>query len=131
MAPTAVCGSRRAPAHAPVRIPVDGREKDGPPCSVSERVCFIESSRANMEGARLTLTFELDDRAFELTGPDVFSNVPGNQQRSNLPLGMGVRFDDVLPPALDSLKRFIQSRAEAPEIYMLFRLSRISSRRAA
>ncbi len=113
---TAVRGSRRAPTHALVRVLVGGREKSGLLYSVSEGGCFIESPRASMEGARLTLTFELDDRAFELTGVVVFSNVPGNLQRPNLPLGMGVRFDDVPPPALDSLKQFIQRRMETLEI---------------
>ncbi|MEM9174132.1 MAG: PilZ domain-containing protein [Myxococcota bacterium] len=112
----AVRGSRRAPAAVPVRILVGGREKDGTLYSVSEGGCFIESPRASMEGARLTLRFILEERAFELEGEVVFANVPGNLQRPNLPLGMGVRFDAVPPPALDSLKQFIQDRMEALEI---------------
>lgn len=113
---TAERGSRRAPLHVPVRIRVGGREKAGILYSLSEGGCFIESPRASMDGAHLTLSFELDDRAFEIDGDVVFANVPGNLQRPNLPLGMGVRFDPLPEPARDSLKRFVQGRMEALEI---------------
>jgi len=69
-----------------------------------------------MDGAHLTLCFGLDDRSFELKGGVVFANVPGNLQRPNLPLGMGVRFADVTPAALDQLKHFIHKRMEALEV---------------
>ena len=111
-----VRGSRRAPAAAPVRLVVGGREKDGILYSLSEGGCFIESPRASMDGARLTLRFELHERAFEIDGVVVFSNVPGNLQRPNLPLGMGVRFGEMPPAALDSLKQIIHERTQALEI---------------
>lgn len=108
--------SRRAPVAAPVRVLVGGREKGGVLYSLSEGGCFIETPRASMDGARLTLLFELEGRAFELKGEVAFSNVPGNLQRPNLPLGMGVRFDEVSPAAQDSLKQFLRDRMEALEI---------------
>ena len=108
--------SRRVPTAAPVRVRVGVREKDGVLYSLSEGGCFIETPRASMDGARLTLQFELEERSYELTGEVVFANVPGNLQRPNLPLGMGVRFDSIPQNALGSLEQFIQRRTEALEI---------------
>ncbi len=85
--------SRRAPTQAPTRMLVGGREKHGTLYSLSEGGCFIETPRASMDGARLRTLFELDGEHFELDGTVAFANVPGNLQRPNLPLGMGVRFD--------------------------------------
>ncbi len=108
--------SRRAPIATPVRVFVGGREKGGVLYSISEGGCFIETPRASMEGARLNLRFELEGQAFELEGAVAFSNVPGNLQRPNLPLGMGVRFDSVPPAAQGTLGQLIQKRTEALEV---------------
>ncbi len=43
----------------------------------------------------------------------MFSNVPGNLQRPNLPLGLGVRFLDFSPEATHLLQRVIGERAAA------------------
>ncbi len=108
--------SRRAPAATRVRILVGQREKSGVLYGLSEGGCFIETPRASMEGAHLTLLFEIDGCAVELSGEVAFSNVPGNLQRPNLPLGMGVRFQDVPKAARQLLERFIRQRTEALEI---------------
>jgi len=108
--------TRRAPVHAPVRVTVGGRKKDGILYSLSEGGCFIESPRASMDGAQLNLGFEIEDHEFELDGVVVFANVPGNLQRPNLPLGMGVRFEDVPKQVLNSLARFIRERMNSLEV---------------
>lgn len=113
---TAVRGSRRAPTHTPTRIMVGGREKSGTIYSLSEGGCFIESPRASMEGARLRLLFLLNDRPFEIEGVVAFSNVPGNLQRPNLPLGMGVRFEELDEPVRKPLGDFIQQRLTDLEV---------------
>jgi hypothetical protein len=89
---SAARASRRAPTHAPVRILVSGREKPGTLYSLSEGGCFVETPRASMDGARLRVLFDLDGEAFDLDGTVAFANVPGNLQRPNLPLGMGICF---------------------------------------
>ena len=111
-----VRGSRRAPTHTPVRILVPRREKEGSLYSISDGGCFIESSRASMEGARLRMICVLDHRSFDLEGIVVFSNVPGNLQRSNLPLGMGVQFENVAEPTRQSLHEFIANRIDSLEV---------------
>ena len=111
-----VRGARRAPIHVPVRVQVGGREKDGVLYSLSEGGCFIETPRASMDGARLRLIFELEQREFEIDGVVAFANVPGNLQRPNLPLGMGVRFKDVPDLLLKPLGKFIQERMNSLEV---------------
>jgi hypothetical protein len=108
--------SHRAPLHVPVRILVGGREKHGMLYSVSEGGCFIETPRASMDGARLQLFFELGRHPYELEGVVVFANVPGNLQRPNLPLGMGIRFGE-LPTRLKApIRDFIEARMSSLEV---------------
>lgn len=113
---TSVRGSRRAPAHVPVRMLISGREKQGTLYSVSEGGCFIETPRASMEGAHLHMIFSLGEVGYALDGIVAFSNVPGNLQRPNLPLGMGVRFEGVPDRAQWQLADFIRDRIEALEV---------------
>jgi hypothetical protein len=108
--------SRRAPTHIPVRVLVGGREKEGMLYSLSEGGCFIESTRASMDGASLKMLFAIEEDSLEVDGVVVFANVPGNLQRPNLPLGMGVRFVDLSPPKRDQISHFIQARLSALEV---------------
>lgn len=108
--------TRRAPTHSAVRILVGGREKQGLLYSLSEGGCFVETPRASMDGARLRVLFELDGQSFELDGAVVFANVPGNLQRPNLPLGMGIEFDTLDASTSRSLGRLIRGRLEALEV---------------
>lgn len=108
--------SRRAPVHSPIRIRVGGREKQGMLCSLSEAGCFIETPRASMEGARLELAFGLDQRAYEIEGRVAFANVPGNLQRPNLPLGMGVCFERLPRSVASELDDFVRRRSGALEV---------------
>ncbi len=112
----AVRGARRAPIHTPVRIEIGGREKEGILYSIAEGGCFIETPRAIMDGARLRLTFVVEERNFEIDGIVAFANVPGNLQRPNLTLGMGVRFESLSQPDQERLAEFIQERMESLEV---------------
>lgn len=108
--------SRRVPTHAPARILVGGREKPGILYSLSEGGCFIETSRASMDGARLRTLFEIDGERFEIDGIVAFANVPGNLQRPNLPLGMGIQFDHPDAVTCNAIARVIQERLENLEV---------------
>lgn len=113
---TSVRGSRRAPAHTSVRIVMGGREKQGTLYSVSEGGCFIETPRASMDNARLHLVFSIGGVGYAIDGSVAFSNVPGNLQKPNLPLGMGVRFDNVPEKARWQLADFIRERMDSLEV---------------
>lgn len=108
--------SKRAPVHAEIRMLIGGREKDGMLYSISEGGCFIETPRASMEGANLRLIFTLGETEYRLAGVVAFSNVPGNLQRPNLPLGMGVCFEDMPEQTSWQLADFIRERMEALEV---------------
>lgn len=114
--PTSVRGSRRAPTDVPIRMLISGREKQGTLYSVAEGGCFIETSRASMDGAQLHMIFSLGGVGYALDGTVAFSNVPGNLQRPNLPLGMGVRFNAVPDQARWQLADFIRERMESLEV---------------
>lgn len=108
--------SKRAPTHTPVRMLLGGREKPGVLYSISEGGCFIETKRASMDGAQLKLIFRLLEVDYSLDGVVAFANVPGNLQRPNLPLGMGVRFQDIPDQARWQLADFIRDRMEKLEV---------------
>jgi CheY-like chemotaxis protein len=108
--------STRAPTHTPIRMVIGGREKAGMLYSISEGGCFVETARASMEGARLRLTWRLAEVEYSLDGVVAFSNVPGNLQRPNLPLGMGVRFEGMPDKARWQLADFIRERMDALEV---------------
>jgi hypothetical protein len=40
----------------------------------------------------------------------IFTNVPGNLQRPNLPLGMGVSFQDIDAEARQAIARYVDER---------------------
>jgi hypothetical protein len=107
---------RRAPIHSPIRVVVGGREKSGVLYSLSEGGCFIETPRASMDGARLRMIFDLQGLTLEIDGVVVFANVPGNLQRPNLPLGMGVRFEAIPDDARNPIAAFIQQRMNSLEV---------------
>jgi hypothetical protein len=108
--------TRRAPTNAAVRILVGGREKQGMLYSLSEGGCFVETPRASMDGARLRVLFELEGEHFELDGTVAFANVPGNLQRPNLPLGMGIEFDAPDADTSRAIARVIRGRVEQLEV---------------
>jgi uncharacterized protein (TIGR02266 family) len=110
--------SRRAPIHSPVRVLVGGREKEGVLYSLSGGGCFVETPRASMDGARLRLFFELPGHETEVEGEGVvvFANVPGNLQRPNLPLGMGIRFEELSRESRATIDRFIRERLSALDV---------------
>lgn len=108
--------ARRVPLRTPVQIAVGGREKQGTLYSLAAGGCFVETPRASMDGAQVRVQFSVEGRAFELPGQVVFANVPGNLQRPNLPLGMGVRFERVPDAARSDLEQSIQNISETLEI---------------
>jgi len=111
-----VRSSRRAPTHTQIQILAGGREKHGVLYSIAEGGCFIETPRASMGGADLHLSFNLGAVDYEIDGSVAFSNVPGNLQRPNLPLGMAVRFHEMSDPTRRQLVDFIRERLESLEV---------------
>ena len=64
-----------------------------------------------MEGAKLALEFKLRHETIEVRGVVIFSYVPGNLQRPNLPLGMGVRFEGLDRQTEKLIIAYLEERA--------------------
>jgi len=100
----------RVPTYLLARVFVGGRTKDAVVYSLSEGGAFLETQRASMEGAQLSLELRLPGGPIETQGGVLFSNVPGNLQRPNLPLGMGLRFTDIESDDVKRIRDFVQAR---------------------
>ena len=81
--------------------------------NLSRGGAFLETMRPTSEGGRITLRLPLPDGPVEVQAVVVTTNVPGNLQRPNLPMGMGVRFADVPEAAGRAIARFVAQRDAA------------------
>jgi len=70
-----------------------GREKEALVYSVSPGGAFLATPRPSMRGARVSVQLPLPAGNLSLDGRVLYTNVPGNLQRPDLPVGMGVAFD--------------------------------------
>ncbi len=107
----------RIPTYLPAQIGSGGqRVKDGVVCSLSMQGAFIETPRASMSGATIELAIRLPSCSIETRARVVFANVPGNLQRPNLPLGMGVRFECLDAETSKELKAYVKGRLSQLEV---------------
>ncbi len=103
---------KRAPTYLLARIFVAGRTKDAVVYSLSEGGAFLETPRASMDGAHLDIELRLPTDHVRVAGEVIFSNVPGNLQRPNLPMGMGVRFDALASDLGTQLREYVAKRLD-------------------
>lgn len=101
----------RAPIDSCAVVRVGGREKRTQVYCLSPGGAFVESGRPSMSGARVELGLPTPWGEVELPGRVIYTNVPGNLSRPSLPLGMGIRFDDLDPKSLKILRRLVDDRA--------------------
>ncbi|MDJ0788524.1 MAG: PilZ domain-containing protein [Myxococcota bacterium] len=80
--------------------------------NLSTTGAYLETHRPMMPGAKAGVAIPLDGSELALRVEVISANVPGNLQRPNLPLGMGVRFEDVEADAQRKLEGFVRDRAE-------------------
>lgn len=106
----------RVPASLVARVKSSVGEKAAMLYNLSTTGAFVETSRPGMPGGRLSLTIEFPDGAVETAASVVFANVPGNLQKPNLPLGMGVRFVGTAPAAAERIAKYVAERARGYEI---------------
>jgi len=106
----------RVPANVVVRVKSGAGDKAGMISNLSPTGAFIETQRPSMPGGRVTLTIEFPDGAVSIPASVVFANVPGNLQRPNAPLGMGVRFAPGAPEAAARVAKYARERMRAYEL---------------
>jgi hypothetical protein len=88
---------QRAPTDWRARILGAGREKEALVYSLSPGGAFLATPRPSMRGAQVCVVLPLPGGNLSLESQVLYTNVPGNLQRGDLPVGMGVVFHD--PPA--------------------------------
>ena len=108
--------ARRVPTRLPARVSAGGRSRDATVYSLSESGAFLETQRAAMNGARVEVEFLLNHRTLAAPATVAFANVPGNLQRPNLPLGMGVRFGELPSGTQRALIDYVESQLPQLEV---------------
>jgi hypothetical protein len=106
----------RIPTYLLAQIGGGQRTKDGVVYSLSTTGAFIETARASMAGATLDLAISLPGCFIRVGARVAFANVPGNLERPNLPLGMGVRFEDLDAATQKQLKSYVKKRLAELEV---------------
>ena len=106
----------RIPTYLHAQIGGSQRPKDGVVYSLSTTGAFLETPRAAMAGASLELAISLPGCFIKVSSRVAFANVPGNLERPNLPLGMGVRFENLDPATEKHLKAYVKQRLAELEV---------------
>ncbi|MCG8591558.1 MAG: PilZ domain-containing protein [Proteobacteria bacterium] len=109
-------GQQRVPTVLLATIEVGGRKKDAVVYSLSRSGAFLETPRASPAGAEVQVEIRLPSGPVESVADVVFSNVPGNLQRPNLPMGMAVRFRAPSSRASRALRSYVKERVAALEM---------------
>lgn len=88
----------RVPTSLPARVWLSGRHKPAKTYTLSAVGAFLETGRPSLRGARVGVQMQIENGEVELEARVVYTNVPGNRQKWNLPVGMAVEFTTVAEP---------------------------------
>ncbi len=106
----------RVPTSLIARAKAASGEKPGLLYNLSTTGAFVETLRPNLPGGRIQLTIEFPDGAVALHAVVVFANVPGNLQRPNLPIGMGMKFEGMTGAQSERVAKYVSERVRAYEL---------------
>lgn len=110
-------GTVRAPADWQVVARANGRHKEGRLYSISPNGGFVVLPQPWMVRSQVEIHGAMPDGTeLRATGRVVMTNVPGNVMRASLPVGMGVRFDQLSELTSIALLMYANERAEALSI---------------
>ncbi len=102
----------RVPTPWPVRIRSGRRDKTGRVYTVSEHGAFLATARPSLPQSTLHFNLPLPGLEVRIAARVVMTNVPGNLEKKNLPIGMGVRFTGHSAETEEALRAFATERAE-------------------
>jgi hypothetical protein len=107
-------GTQRAPADWKIVATANGRQKEGRLYSISPNGAFVVLPQPWMVKSQVEIRGAMPDGAeLRASGRVVMTNVPGNLMRECLPIGMGVRFDQLSEFASIALMMYANQRSEA------------------
>jgi hypothetical protein len=101
----------RAPTDLRVRFSAGGRQKEAALYTLSARGAFLATPRPSLRGASVAVELPLPTENLAVGGRVLYTNVPGNLQRTTLPLGMAVEFTALTGEAEASIRRSVAERA--------------------
>ena len=101
----------RVPTPLLARVLLGDRAREALVYNLSVSGAFLETPRAAVRGARVELELPLPEDHVKVAAHVIYSNVPGNLERPNLPYGMGVVFDAPSPEASGAIRRYVEQRA--------------------
>ncbi len=104
---------QRVPTLIRARVTTKTGERVAVVCNLSTLGAYLATPRPAMRGGTLRMQVPLDEGEVETQGLVMWNNVPGNLRRTNVPVGMGVRFTDLSTEATGALARYIAERAKA------------------
>ena len=97
----------RAPLDIPAQVIQAGRRKPARVYTLSSGGVYLDTVRPAMRNAAVQIELDLWPSPILASGVVVYTSVPGNLRRQNLPNGMGVRFDDVAEAELGRIRRVV------------------------
>lgn len=106
----------RAPIDVSATVKAGGRRKQVSVYSLSAGGAFLETARPSMAGVDLEVTLLSPDGELSLDAHVLYTNVPGNLSQPTLPLGMGVRFENLGRSALDAIRQIVEFNSVALSI---------------
>jgi CheY-like chemotaxis protein len=95
----------RAPIDAPAQFHHAGRQKSARVYTLSAGGVFLETPRPAVRNAAVEVEVPVGPGDLRLPGTVLYTNVPGNLHRADLPVGMAVAFGAVSDPALAAIRR--------------------------
>jgi hypothetical protein len=97
----------RAPVGLPAQVFRAGRMTPARVYTLSAAGLYLDTPRPAMRGAVLEIEVPIGPGPIRVSGDVVYTNVPGNLQRNNLPVGMGVRFTSVGDTEANAIRRLV------------------------
>ncbi len=101
----------RVPTRLPARVWLSGRHKPAKTYTLSAVGAFLETGRPSLRGARVGVQMQIEDGGVELEARVVYTNVPGNLQKWNLPVGMAVEFTTMADQDAERIRSCVSETA--------------------
>jgi CheY-like chemotaxis protein len=97
----------RAPLELPAQVIQAGRSKEARVYTLSSGGVYLDTPRPAMRNTAIDVEIDFWPSPIRVSGVVAYTSVPGNLRRPNLPIGMGVKFQDVPDSSLTRMRRAV------------------------